>query len=365
MYFRWTEDHILQEYHFCNTFRVLDRLSQYIIREVIEKGSQQPDEVAFRVILFNLYTRIETWEMLQDEVGPLRWSTYNRDKYAAVLRKARSSGKTLYTGAFPKPAPKFENVDGYVNHLILLEVFMENEIHHKCLHAWHMADVFEYLISFPSMGEFATYQLMLNLSYSKLLNFHRNDFVVPRPGASSGLTKMFGKSIRTGNATVRNFEVEVIRWLTDNQKYHFQRLGLEAPGLGPRKLPMDVADVEHVLCEVDKYARVAHTHIKGKRTEMRRSFEPKGPLPAKPTLPKAWKHPTRRKPRVRPDKILVVEKRYSVSRIKAHRDAEDGREFLVYWWGYPDSDATWEPERTLMDDAAGAVQDYLLRVGAK
>lgn len=57
---RWTEDSILQSYFFCNTFRVLDKLSQYIIREVIEKGPQNPEEIAFRIILFNSFTKIET-----------------------------------------------------------------------------------------------------------------------------------------------------------------------------------------------------------------------------------------------------------------------------------------------------------------
>ncbi|KAF9445984.1 hypothetical protein P691DRAFT_674554 [Macrolepiota fuliginosa MF-IS2] len=361
----WTKDVILQKYHFCNTFRVLDRLSQYIIREVVEKGSQKPEELAFRVILFNLFTKIETWEMLQDEVGPLKWATYDRTRYAAVLHKAKSLGKAIYTGAFQKPAPKFESADGYVNHLILLEVFMDNEIHVKCQHAWHMADIFEYLISFPSMGEFATYQLILNLSYTKLLNFHRNDFVVPGPGASSGLGKMFGTSMSSGLATKPQFEIEVIRWLTENQKYHFERLDLKPPGLGPKNLPMDVADVEHTLCELDKYARLAHTNIKGRRKELRRGFEPKSSLPAKPILPKAWNHPARGTPRIRPDKALVVEKRYSVSRIKTHRNGEKGREYLVFWWGYPESDATWEPEHTLKDDAAGAVADYWRRANGK
>lgn len=340
-------------------------MSQYIIREVIEKGSQQPEELAFRIILFNLFTKIETWEMLQDEVGPLEWATYNRTKYAAVLRRAKRLGKTLYTGAFQKPAPKFDYIDGYVNHLVLLEIFMDNEVYNKCLHAWHMADVFEYLISFPSMGDFATYQLMLNLSYSKLLNFHRNDFVVPGPGASSGLRKMFGKSIDTGIGIDPHFEIEVIRWLTENQKYHFERLGLKPPVLGPNNWPMDVADVEHTLCELDKYARLAHADIKGKRKEIRRSFEPKGQLPPDPVFPKAWKHPARKTPRVRPDRKLVVEKRYAVSRIKTHRDGKNGREYLVFWWGYPDSDATWEPEPTLMDDAAGAVHDYWKRLNGR
>ncbi|KXN92701.1 hypothetical protein AN958_06979 [Leucoagaricus sp. SymC.cos] len=363
----WTEDKILQTYHFCNTFRVLDRLSQFIIREVIEKGSQKPEELAFRIILFNLFTKIETWELLRDQVGPLRWETYDRDKYVAVLHNTKALGMPLYTGAFQKPAPKFENIDGYVNHLILLEVLMDNEIHYKCMHAWHMADVYEYLVSFPSMGEFATYQLMLNLSYSKLLNFHRNDFVVPGPGASSGLIKMFSKSTMTAGINADpHFEIEVIRWLTDTQKYHFERLGLKPPGLGPKDLPMDVADIEHTLCEVDKYARVAHPNVQGgRRREIRRSFEPKSQLCPKPVLPKAWNHAMRRTPRIREDRNLVVEKRYSVSRIKAHRDGASGREYLVYWWGYPDSQATWEPEPTLRDDARGAIDDYWAKINGK
>lgn len=362
---RWTEDVILQKYHFCNTFRVLDKLSQYIIREVIEKGSQKPEELAFRIILFNLFTKIETWEMFQDQVGPLKWETYDRAKYGAVLHRAKDLGKTLYTGAFQKPAPRFEDTEGYINHLILLEILMDNELYNKCQHAWHMADVFEWLISFPSMGDFATYQLLLNLSYSKLLNFHRNDFVIPGPGASSGLGKMFGKNMNAGIIAVQNFEIEVIRWLTDNQKFHFERLGLKPPGLGSGKLPMDVADIEHTLCELDKYARLAHSNLKGKRTELRRSFEPKSQLPARPVLPKAWKHSARKTPRIRPDKTVVIEKRYTVSRIKTHRTGVKGREYLVYWWGYPDSEATWEPEVTLNDDAPGAIHDYWARLNGK
>ncbi|EKM76221.1 hypothetical protein AGABI1DRAFT_131541 [Agaricus bisporus var. burnettii JB137-S8] len=356
----WTEDTILQKYHFCNTFRVLDKLSQYIITEVIEKGSQEPFEVAFRVVLFNLFTKIETWEMLQEQVGPLKWETYSRSQYSAVLREAKNCGTTLYTGAFQKPAPKFDvSKEGYINHLILLEVLMDNKIHEICQHAWHMADVFEWLISFPSMGEFATYQLMLNLSYSKLLNFHRNDFVIPGPGASSGLGKMFGRSLHTGNVLVRGFEVEVIRWLAENQTYYFERLGLTPPRLGPKELLMDVADIEHTLCELDKYARLAHSNLKGRRSEIRRGFEPKSQLPAEAVLPAAWRHKARIIPRVREDKRIIVEKRYTVSRIKTHRvDAQGNKEYFVLWSGYPESDATWEPELTLNDDAPGAIVDY-------
>jgi hypothetical protein len=348
---------------FCNTFRVLDKLSQYIIKEVIEKGPQDPEEISFRIVLFNLFTKIETWEMLRDQVGRLTWATYDRTKYAAVLHEAKAAGDTLYTGAFQKPAPKFESAYGYVNHLILLEVLMDQKLWHICMSTNHMADVYEWLVSFPSMGEFATYQLMLNLSYSKLLNFHRNDFVVAGPGASSGLAKMFGKTgMAAGKSVDSQFEVEVIRWLTATQTQHFKRLGLTPPTLGRKHLLMDVADIEHTLCEVDKYARVAHPEFKGRRTELWRKFEAKSLLP-KAVLPSVWMK--MRKPKIRPNRNLAVEKRYTVAKIKRHRVTERGMEYLISWWGYPAEDDTWEPEITFKDDAKGAVEGYWKKLNTK
>jgi hypothetical protein len=68
---------------------------------------------------------------------------------------------TLYTGAFIKPAPRFGYAENFRNHLCLLEVLMENDFPGKLLSAPYMADVFEYLVSFPSMRDFSAYQLML------------------------------------------------------------------------------------------------------------------------------------------------------------------------------------------------------------
>ena len=356
---RWTDDPILQKFHFCNTFRVLDKVSQYIIREVIEKGSQEPQELVFRITLFNLFTKIETWELLTRELGPLTWPRYNRNDYQRVLNRAKKEGMTLYTGAFQKPAPHFNFSEAHMNHLCLLEMLMENDLAGRLLNAKYMADVYEYLISFPSMGAFSTYQLMLNLSYSDVLNFSNMDFVVPGPGASSGLSKMFGHSMKRAKGAVPDIEEAIIRWLAKHQNAHFKRLGLEFSGLGPYHLPMDLADIEHLLCEVDKYSRVAHPELKGKRTELRGLFKPSPAIyPAKPNLPKSWSNPGRRMVQIRPGGPPVVEKRYVVSRIGAHRDGQNGMEYKVFWSGYCDSEATWEPEESLKADAPVAVEEY-------
>ncbi|KAM6499548.1 hypothetical protein JOM56_005056 [Amanita muscaria] len=357
--FPWSDDPILNTYPFCNTYRVLDKGTQFLIREVIEKGSQTPEELVFRVVLFNTFTKIETWELLDEELGPLTWATYNRKRYSDVLAEAKSRGKTLYTGSFIKPAPHFGCPDNYMNHLFLLEHFMEQDLAGRLSNAEYLADVYEFIISFPSMGDFTTYQLMLNLSYTNILNFHRNDFVVPGPGARSGLRKMFGKSIDKVKSPVRRFEVDIIHWLVETQDQHFKRLGITFSGLGPQKLPMDVADVEHTLCEVDKYSRLAHPQFKGKRTEMRRLYERSlSPYPERPCLPKAWSHPDRKIPRIKPGGPPVVEKRYTISKIGGKREGEDGIEYLVYWTGYVDKDATWEPEELLLEDAPAAVAEY-------
>src|SRR3990167_1629488 len=57
----WTYDPILQKHKFTNAYRASDRVSQYLIKNVIYKGSQEPNEVFFRIILFKLFNKIETW----------------------------------------------------------------------------------------------------------------------------------------------------------------------------------------------------------------------------------------------------------------------------------------------------------------
>ncbi len=115
---------------------------------------------------------------------------------------------------------------------------MENELAGRLLIAPYMADVYEYLISFPSMGPL--YHLSTDALFCltpKVLNFHENDFVVPGPGSKSGLNKMFGKSMQQGRNANANFDIDVMRYLAETQAFHFKRLGLEFSGLGPKRLP--------------------------------------------------------------------------------------------------------------------------------
>src|ERR1051325_8264993 len=66
----WTDDAVLGSHRFTNPYRASDRVSQYLIRHVLYEGSQEPEEIFFRAILFKLFNRIETWEKLTRALGP-------------------------------------------------------------------------------------------------------------------------------------------------------------------------------------------------------------------------------------------------------------------------------------------------------
>lgn len=351
----WTSDPILSKYRFCNAYRVLDRTSQFTITDVIEKGSQDRTELLFRILLFNCFNRIETWQFLEEHFnGALTYADFDLHKYNKVLIEAEKSGVKIYTAAYQKIAYKYEYKKNHMGYLQQLEIFMR-DLPDVLANAKYAADVYEAIAAYPGMAAFTTFQLMLILSYSPLLNFSSNDFVIAGPGGRAGLLKMFGASLRRAKKAAPGIEADILRWMAKTQRAHFKRLGLDFAYLRDadgHELVLDLADLEHAVCEVDKYTRRAPS--------CPRKFcasEAAG-LHATPSLPKAWAHPARRVVRVRAGP-LVVEQRYCVEKIVAERRGEDEVEYFIKWYGYPNSKRTWEPSSHILEDAPAAVEEYL------
>src|SRR3954470_20973644 len=86
----WTEDEILRVYKFTNAYRASDRVSQYLIRNVIYRDDlpDAHDEVFFRILLFKLFNRVETWELLEKELGRVTWDGYSFKRYDRILTGA-------------------------------------------------------------------------------------------------------------------------------------------------------------------------------------------------------------------------------------------------------------------------------------
>ncbi|EIW82379.1 hypothetical protein CONPUDRAFT_164992 [Coniophora puteana RWD-64-598 SS2] len=338
----WTDDPVLETGRFCNVYRILDRASQYLVTDVIETGSQDFTELIFRILLFTTFTKIDTWEVLRKSTN-LTWADYDRCLYERTLKDLHDRKITLYTGAYQKPAPDLGFSEAYLNHLTLLEKMMET-LPDFLNTVRYAEDVFDWLCSFEGIGDFTAYQYFLNLSYSDVLNFSEDDFVVLGPGSRNGLQECFEDiSPRASLAA--------LRWMKATQRHHFKRLGLTFDGLGPSRLPMQLCDIEHTLCEFYKYLRSCNGGVQRSGRNFRSDM---APLLKPVRLPKAWDHADRQIIRIRPP----VEK-YEVEEVVDHKWVGKSRMFQVYWVGYSVDEATWEPEQMLRRDAKLALEKYL------
>ncbi|HEV2482774.1 MAG TPA: nucleotide kinase domain-containing protein [Puia sp.] len=256
--FPWSKDPILNQYKFTNAYRAADRVSQYLIKNVIynQELPETPKEVLFRILLFKLFNKIETWELLTRKFGALTYKDFRFAQYDKVLNDAITAGHRIYSAAYIMPSvqSKFGFERKHSNHLKLIEMILEHDTDQKLMTAKTMQAAFEIIKGFPGLGDFLAYQLLIDINYSTILSFSESEFVVPGPGAKGGISKCFQYTAGLSN-------VEIIKLVTDRQEQEFERLGLSFLSLWGRRLQL--IDCQNLFCEVDKFARVRHPEIKG------------------------------------------------------------------------------------------------------
>ena len=125
----WTSDRILSEFKFTNAYRASDRVSQFLIKEVIYRGDQSEEELFFRTILFKLFNKIETWRLLEKAFGAITYAEFDFKSYDHVLSNA-SVSEAIYSGAYimPSGSVAFGTTRKHRAHLKLLMQMMEDEV---------------------------------------------------------------------------------------------------------------------------------------------------------------------------------------------------------------------------------------------
>jgi hypothetical protein len=277
----WTDDPIIRQHRFTNAYRAADRVSQYLIRNVIYNGSDNAAEVLFRTLLFRFFNKIETWQLICSEVGTPTWSDFDFASYERVLDRARERKTVLYSPAYVIPPPRLGEPTKAANHLRLVETMLGDGLAERIVRSRSLSDVYREVVAYPSIGRFIGFQLTIDVNYSELVSFSEMDFVVAGPGAVDGVHKCFGP----GSAGI---EEEVIRFVADCQEHYFEKLELEFEGLFGR--PLQLIDCQNLFCEVDKYARVVHPGVSGVsgRTRIKQRFRPRADHP-KPWFPPKWR----------------------------------------------------------------------------
>lgn len=253
----WTDDEIIQKYKFTNAYRASDRVSQYLIRNVIyENNYYTPEDQCFRILFFKLFNKIETWEYMKGELGEITYSSYDYERYNQLLLNRLGANEKIYSAAYIMPSGKshFGFEKKHQNNLKLLEYMMESGLPRQIARARSLEELYAVLLSYPTLGPFLAFQFAIDINYSELCNFSEMSFVVAGPGAKNGIHKCFGD--------IKGYDYEdVIRYVAERQNEEFEKRGLRFKSLFGRELQL--IDCQNLFCETDKYARVAHPDICG------------------------------------------------------------------------------------------------------
>ena len=236
----WTEDPILQTYKFTNVFRQLDRGTVWLTERFVQPhwdGDQA-------LLVFNVaWYRMFNWTGTGELLGWRR--SWRSGAISRLLHSAQDAGGQIFTGAHivwsEGGQPK---IDGVLSscaalwkarrHLVAIAHFSRS-----------LEAVFNELLKVRGVGPFIAYEIVTDLRHTPVLNCAHdiNWWANVGPGALRGLRRL-DPAMRPSDALGK------MRALL--MRSRDERDGV----LGGHVPPLELRDIEHSLCEWDKYCRV-------------------------------------------------------------------------------------------------------------
>lgn len=252
----YSTNQIISNYKFTNIYRVLDKTTQYLVKNIInDTGDYSNEDILFRILLFKIFNKIETWIEIEKILIDISWTNFNLAKYVSAFDRLYRKNLTIYSAAYimPTKISSFNYKRKYKNHLYLLNEIMNSKLLTKIQSAVSLEQVYKTLRDIPSFGDFLAYQYTIDINYSKLINFDENDFVIAGPGAKRGIRKAFKNSEKFT-------DYDIINLVRKNQRSELKKYGYTVNTLQNRELKL--IDIQNIFCEFDKYTRVNMKSLK-------------------------------------------------------------------------------------------------------
>ena len=253
----WTDDEVLQNFFFTNPYRENDKTTIWFRKNVRDPMKDNPD-VLLATVIFRWFNLIETGMILNTNGWLTGWRRREVEMYFQHRRDIDK--KKIFTGAFminsPGGEPKLEAICRRINNVWKDRKNLIPEIEESpSLQIAH-----EVLTEYEGLGGFMAYEIVCDLRYTYLLE-NATDIMTwanPGPGCIRGLYRLAGeeivnKSNSTSPPKPKNFIERMKKLLATTQR----RLS---------KMPkFEMREIEHSLCEFDKYERVRLNEGRSKR----------------------------------------------------------------------------------------------------
>lgn len=249
----WTNDEILSVHKFTNVYRASDRVSQYLIKNVIYNADKSfsEEDILLRILVFKIFNKIETWEHLEKRYEPIRVRSFNVPQINKILQE-RKSQYPIFNNAY-----MMTGTHSLYNHLTFkhekwLEMvnneMVKGGVFHNIIKAKSLENVYILLRDCSFIGDFLAYQYSIDFNYSQVINHSEDSFVKAGIGAIRGIKKCFeplGKN---------SFE-DAIRFTQEHFEVYQNRFGHNGFKNLFGRIPT-LIDIQNCFCETDKYLRV-------------------------------------------------------------------------------------------------------------
>ena len=167
----WTKDSILRKYKFTNVYRSCDRVSQYLISQVIYKNIDRytPQDVLLRILVFKIFNKIATWEFLKETYGEISICHFDVKEISRLL-SYRQAKVPIFSNAY-----MMTGTHRRYNHLaskhekwlsMVQEEFIREQVVDEILKATSLKEVYDLLSRCSFLGGFLAYQYAIDFNYS-------------------------------------------------------------------------------------------------------------------------------------------------------------------------------------------------------
>lgn len=241
----WTDDRIFRAWRFCNVFREDDSTTIWFRQRARRRVAADPWRSLQAVLAFRWYNRIETGERL------LPWLLGRRPWNVAEVVAELQGLPQVVTGSFvvlgERGYNKAEGVARCVayalEHLRPGQLAAGGELRYA--HAL--------LMGIPYLGGFMAYEMVSDLRYTSVLNNAEDigTWCFLGPGATRGLGRLVAGNADYYNGGAKGAQEDML--LFARQLLLASRQEKNWPTAWPR---WEMREVEHWLCEYDKYERV-------------------------------------------------------------------------------------------------------------
>lgn len=247
----WTPDPILQQYRFCNVFRELDTVTIWLREHIREPLKDHPLLWFWLALARNINWPDTLAELIHRGKETGFPDDFRYGQVEAVMSQRVARGKKVFGSAYVitnggRSIPKEEYVCRYVAEPLWagrrnVQQFLGNQPQKSLEGTW------EVLRGYEGFGPFIAYEVVTDWRHTRYLRTAPDitTWANAGPGAKRGLNRLLG--LPAGDPITARAALTLMRELLEQA--NTGRAHLHVP------LPLEMRDIEHSLCETDKYLR--------------------------------------------------------------------------------------------------------------